>query len=283
METAIPIVNQHHLAPVPPSGITVERLSAYLARNNNLVFPHRHDFYQCVLFTNGTGHHVIDFEQFEVSPWQIYFMTPAQIHIWSFRSDMEGYLVNFSPQSIQSALLHHKFTFFNGRANDAVFTVDANIRRSVQDVFEQMIENREDPLFCDAGLQYLLHLLASRHHADPPFTGPSYSVRLLVNFLALLESNYKVMRLPKDFASLLYITPNHLNALCKEHIGLSTGEIIRNRVLLEAKRLLSIRDMNVSEIADELNFRDNSYFSKFFKKIEGLSPEEFRNRLWKKI
>jgi AraC family transcriptional activator of pobA len=74
----------------------------------------------------------------------------------------------------------------------------------------------------------------------------------------------------------LYITPNHLNALCKEYLGMQAGEVIRNRILLEAKRLLVSQDITISEISDELSFNDNSYFTKFFKKLVGMTPEEFR-------
>jgi AraC-like DNA-binding protein len=61
-------------------------------------------------------------------------------------------------------------------------------------------------------------------------------------------------------------------------LGLSAGEVIRNRTLLEAKRLLTNPRLNISEIAFNLNFSDNSYFTKFFKKIEGITPEEFRKK-----
>jgi AraC family transcriptional activator of pobA len=54
--------------------------------------------------------------------------------------------------------------------------------------------------------------------------------------------------------------------------------VIRDRVLLEAKRLLTNADMTAAEIAYELNFEDNSYFSRFFKKYEGVGPDEFRKR-----
>ena len=90
--------------------------------------------------------------------------------------------------------------------------------------------------------------------------------------------HYIDVKLPKDYAELLYITPNHLNAVCKDVLGLSAGEVIRNRTLLEAKRLLTNPRLNISEIAFNLNFSDNSYFTKFFKKIEGITPEEFRKR-----
>jgi AraC-like DNA-binding protein len=75
---------------------------------------------------------------------------------------------------------------------------------------------------------------------------------------------------------MLYVTPNHLNVLSRDMLGRSAGEIIRDRVLLEAKRLLTNAAMTSAQIADELNFQDNSYFNRFFKKYEGVTPEEFR-------
>jgi AraC-like DNA-binding protein len=54
------------------------------------------------------------------------------------------------------------------------------------------------------------------------------------------------------------------------------GELIRDRILLEAKGLLVNSTQSISEIAWELNFKNNSYFSRFFKKYEGISPEKFK-------
>ena len=96
------------------------------------------------------------------------------------------------------------------------------------------------------------------------------------NFEKLIEQNFTTKRLPKEYVEILFVTPNHLNALCNQLIGKSAGDIIRNRVLLEAKRLLVNSNQNISEIAWQLKFEDNSYFSKFFKKNEGITPDEFR-------
>ena len=75
---------------------------------------------------------------------------------------------------------------------------------------------------------------------------------------------------------MLFVTPGHLNALCKELLGIPAGEYIRNRVLLEAKRLLVNFELSVSGVARELNFADSSYFVRFFKKYTGQTPESFR-------
>jgi AraC-like DNA-binding protein len=108
-----------------------------------------------------------------------------------------------------------------------------------------------------------------------------YNLTLLKNFKNLIEKNYINNRLPKNYAELLYITPNHLNALCNDLLDMSAGEIIRNRVVLEAKRLLVNPQLGISEVANHLNFADNSYFTKFFKKHAGITPEEFRKQFIK--
>ncbi len=72
------------------------------------------------------------------------------------------------------------------------------------------------------------------------------------------------------------MTPNHINALTYKLVGKSAVEIIRERVLLEAKRLLVNSDLMVSQIAETLHFEDNAYFTRFFKKYLGTTPEGFR-------
>lgn len=122
----------------------------------------------------------------------------------------------------------------------------------------------------------LFILIARQNEQINQTTAPTYNYTLLQSFKKLTDKNFATLRLPKDYAALLYITPNHLNALCNDMLGISAGEVIRNRVILEAKRLLVNLDLNINEIAGKLNFADNSYFTKFFKKYTGLTPEEFR-------
>ncbi|MFA6944451.1 MAG: helix-turn-helix domain-containing protein, partial [Pedobacter sp.] len=116
--------------------------------------------------------------------------------------------------------------------------------------------------------------------SKPPLAGIStlYNYTLLKNFRALIEKNYTMFRLPREYAELLYITPNHLNALCNHLLGIPAGQVIRNRIFLEAKRLLMNHDLTITEISAHLNFADNSYFSRAFKKHAGVSPEVFRKK-----
>lgn len=276
----IPVLEQCSVSHSHNREIMIEGLDTYLSRNENLVFPHRHNFYHIVLFTAGGGYHTIDFERFDIEPWQIYFMSPGQIHTWEFEGDMEGYVINFNKDLFKNTLIRSDYLsilpFFSGLVGDSVFVIEEGDRGLVLEVLKRLHANSHNIGFVTASLYYLFHIF---HHQQAPtnsLESTAYNHTLLRNFLNLVELNYKSLRLPKEYAALLYITPNHLNALCKELLGQSAGELIRNRVVLEAKRLLVIKDYSVAEIAYELNFNDNSYFTKFFKKAVGVTPEEFR-------
>ncbi|PRD49034.1 helix-turn-helix domain-containing protein [Sphingobacterium haloxyli] len=282
MSSKVPVIEQCAVSERVQQGVMVEDLASYLARNRNLVFPHRHNFYHLLLFTKGGGKHTIDFEVFDIVPWQIYFMSPGQIHTWSFEGEMDGYVVNFDKGFFTTFLLRPDyigcFSFFSGLVRDEVFTVKEAEREVIVDTFKRLQTYIRDVDFTRISLLYIFHLLEKQRDISNPLQGDMYNHTLLRNLLNLIELNYRSLRLPKDYAALLYITPNHLNALCQEVLGSSAGEVIRNRVLLEAKRLLVIKDYAISEIAYELNFNDNSYFTKFFKKGEGVTPEEFRKK-----
>ncbi|RYD74000.1 MAG: AraC family transcriptional regulator, partial [Sphingobacteriales bacterium] len=116
---------------------------------------------------------------------------------------------------------------------------------------------------------------AERRHPN------NYNTILFKNFQNLVDKHYKTKKLTKDYAAMLYITPNHLNALSKDISGRSAGEIIRDRILLEAKRWLINGGITIAEVAAVLEFEDNSYFTKFFKKYEGFTPQEFRKKYLK--
>lgn len=266
----------------------VSRFAPYLDTHKNLVATHRHTFYHLVLFTAGAGTHTIDFESFEVKPGQIYFMIPGQVHSWAFKGVTDGYIINFSASFIQSFLLQHgyldNFSFFSGNLADAVINLPAETYAAIKLLFENILTEVSNPGSSAADMIRLLMLQifirVNRVTAIPVVNNnSSYNQTLLKNFKNLIEHHYKDIRLPKDYAAMLYITPNHLNAVCKDMMGIPAGEMIRNRVMLEAKRMLTNPQLSISEISLKLNFSDNSYFTKFFKKLEDTTPEEFRKKL----
>ena len=88
---------------------------------------------------------------------------------------------------------------------------------------------------------------------------------IISNFEKLLEKHFHEAHHPKYYAERLAITANYLNLVCKNYLGKTAGELIRERVILEAERLLINSQLSVSEISYLLHFDDNSYFTKFFK------------------
>lgn len=287
MKTAIPIYDICTLSDRQKDDILINRFAPYLKSHRNLHLAHKHSFYHLVFFTKGEGMQTIDFENFTVKPNQIYFMIPGQVHSWDFKGDVDGYIINFSTTFFQSFLLKANYLedlpFFSGITKDAVIDIPEQLRDKVINLFEELLAENEtiSPLGLDMvkSLMLQLFILVARQNNDvAQSVAPSYNYTLLRSFQKLIEKNYMQLRLPKQYAELLYITPNHLNAICNDVLRIPAGEVIRNRIILEAKRLLINNDMTVLEIANHLNFADNSYFTKFFKKLEGITPEEFRKR-----
>jgi AraC-like DNA-binding protein len=287
MKTAIPIYDICTLSHQQKDDILIKRFAPYLKSHRNLHLAHKHSFYHLVFFTKGGGMQTIDFENFPVKANQIYFMIPGQVHSWDFKGDVDGYLINFSTTFFQSFLLKANYLedlpFFSGITKDAVIDIPEHLQPKIINLFEELMAENEtiSPLGLDMvkSLMLQLFIMVARLNNEVAETvAPNYNQTLLRSFQKLIEKNYMHLRLPKQYAELLYITPNHLNALCNDVLGVSAGEVIRNRIILEAKRLLINNDMTVLEIANHLNFADNSYFTKFFKKLEGVTPEEFRKK-----
>lgn len=96
------------------------------------------------------------------------------------------------------------------------------------------------------------------------------------NFLELLPKYYKQERSVIFYASKLYISPKYLSTVIKEISGKSVAQWIGEYVILEAKNLLKYSTLSVQEIADELNFCNQSFFGKYFKQHTGMSPNTYR-------
>lgn len=287
----IPVYDIRNLSPSagPQGEFLIERLSGYLQRHyEHLHFAHRHTYHQLVLFTQGYGHHCIDFSHFEVKPFQLYVMIPGQVHSWHFSDDTDGYIINFSDTFFRSPLLNphylDHFAFFSGVGAEGTCQVLPALQDELVELMEKMmllsasIHDSDEDIIRLLMLQLFLRVEQCCTNDTPCKAMPQQKTMVVRNFRKLIEAHFRTTRLPKEYADLLYVTPNHLNALCQDLLNKTAGELIRDRVLLEAKRLLTNAKMSVTEIAYELNFQDNSYFIRFFKKYTGSTPDDFRKQ-----
>jgi AraC family transcriptional regulator, transcriptional activator of pobA len=274
------------------ASFVVTDIRSFVLSHQDLYFPHRHDFYQLVLFTAGGGQHTIDFKNYNIARGQVYAMTPGQVHTWQFEPDTQGFIVNFHESFFTAAVNkpHYvrSFSVFDPISTRPVnMLVEASLQ-AAQQLFEQMLEEfGRDDIFRMETLRSLLTLLLVRISRAVPViyqeNASSHHLELMRQFELLVEQHFYEKRLPKAYAELLFISPNHLNAITNAALGTSAGDVIRERVLLEIKRLLVNSDLLINQIADRLNFEDNAYFSRFFKKYTGASPEAFRAAYLKNI
>jgi len=287
VKKSIPV---YDLCAVNPQGINHE-ISAgpfadYLIIRNKLIIPHRHEgYYHVVLFTGGTGTVTIDFEQFDLFPGRIYFMVPGQVHCWDLSEEKDGFALNFSERVFSSfmdnAQYLDQFPFLSGIPNHSVIDLNEENLSEAKFFIGQIIKeiSEKDNFSLDKACFHLISLFISisRHHdISVRKLVPDQKQTILMNFRRLVNKYYAEKKLPRDYAHMLFVTPNRLNTITNELTGRSAGEIIRDRILLEAKRLLVNADMSIAEIAFKLNFTDNSYFTKFFKKYAGVTPEDFK-------
>lgn len=106
---------------------------------------------------------------------------------------------------------------------------------------------------------------------------PSLQGRVVDDFITLAQQNFRKERFLDFYAKKLELTPKHLSRTVKKHTGYTAVEWIERLVILEAKAMLKSSNLNIQQIADELNFPSQSFFGKYFKKFVGMSPKEFRN------
>ena len=96
-------------------------------------------------------------------------------------------------------------------------------------------------------------------------------------FYQLIEENYQHNYNVNQYAEMMHISPTYLTQTTKRLTGKTSNEILHDKLILETKRLLTQTTLDIQEISAMLNFADQSYFTKFFKKATGMTPLIFRN------
>jgi AraC-like DNA-binding protein len=244
--------------------------------------PHKHDFYLIVLFTKGSGTHEIDFNRYAIKPGSVFMMSPGQMHNWTVSKDIDGYVFfhtkNFYNKGYTTANVNN-YPFFQSIHNPPLVVLNKEDTKKMSSQFKELIEEHEqtkvlkfEKIHC---LINLIYIELSRHYLPGvKITNENYllKIRLLEH---LIDQHFKLKKYPHAYAAMMNLSEKHLNRMSKECLNKTTTDLIAERVILEAKRMLIYSKYTVSEIADELGYEDNSYFSRFFKKRCHESPVEF--------
>jgi AraC-like DNA-binding protein len=249
--------------------------------------PHRHDFFEIIWVRQGTGVVRSDLRTYPVQPRTLFFTSPGQVHGWELAPPAKGEIAGFSEEffavnSEQPGLLAKMPFLYNGTA-DPILYLDTAEGRRIDQAFAQIHEDatpdgvgRDD--FVRAHLTILLTL--GRQWVErraPGATTPPSADLLTRRFRLALEEHFPRLLEVGDYADLLRVSRTHLNAHLQAETGRTASEIIHERVVLEAKRLLARTSLTASEIAFRLGFHDPSYFGRFFRRCTGQTPGEFRD------
>ena len=288
MKTPVLNIDQFHNSK-PLNGLYVNSFSNHIKLNKDLLNkPHSHDFYLCVIFTEGTGTHEIDFNSHAINPGKIFFLKPGQTHFWKFKAKPEGFIFFHSQEFYEIKFLDHRlkaFPFFTSYQNPPFLElVQEKIKgyeEKFQDIYNEYKQNNFFKELKTVSLINSLYIDLTREYTSNSNLETLFSsnyLKILENLEILINNNFYSQKLPKFYSNHLNITTKHLNRVIKETIGKTTSQLISERIILEAKRLIVHSDNNLSNIAITLGFSDYAYFSKVFKSKTGLTPINFRKK-----
>lgn len=262
--------------------IRTERLNL----NRGPFEPARSNYFAVYLIKTGAGTLWADASSFSFGPGFLLFFVPYQHIRFVPDEPLDAEVIQFHANFLCVETFHAEVgcsgVLFNDPYGSPMVALDEQAKSEMIELFDRIRaeEARRDLAYREVMLAHLkvLLILATRLKSSKAACGPGKHLRhpLLVPLRELIEQNYRTSHSPGDFAKKLHVTPKTLARAVREHLGTTLTDLIRNRLLIHAKWQLLHTLKPVKEIARELGFADELYFSRFFKKATGQSPTFFR-------
>lgn len=244
--------------------------------------PHKLSRALIAVFTSGQCHIKINLNDYEVESPMLLRLMPGQIIEWIDHSpNIMGYAIALSKRFIDMLNLPGWQQQYMAMYNNplSIITPDSmQILRVFYTILYRAAENSENPFRLQV-IENLIRVfyyggLGSFQATEQGNATPKNHI--VERFMELVQENFRTERLIGFYADKLCITPKYLSKLVKENTGRSAGEWIENYVILEARAMLQSSDMTIQQIATALNFPNQSFFGKYFKRATGLSPKMCR-------
>ena len=266
-----------------PEGFNIRDVRDLLAGKDMVQGLHRHDFFYILALKKGSGSHEIDFIPYQVGDHSVFFMRPGQVHQLSLQAGSTGFLMEFKidfyfPQDKVSSQLLRK------ASNKNLYRLDANqfkkllsISTSIFQEYTDKQEGYHEVIKANMGILFIELIRNQQNSKVPSNNSTPYNQERLEEFLELLETHIFSQKQVSQYADILNLSTFQLNAITKATLGKNCSALINEYIILESKRYLLATSNQVNQIADHLGYEDISYFTRFFKKHTGYSPEAFRN------
>lgn len=240
--------------------------------------PHRHAFQEVVLLTAGGGSHLIDGEHHVVLAPCAILVARGKMHQLLPGPGSTGWILNFDEERLppESDWLFSQFF-----AASHLTLPRAGTCHQVLRLATLMHEIAEDPAASHALTHLLLALLdLLRLELQSQVLGRDEATRgdfqAFADFLRLVDQHHRREKSVAFYVHQMKTTARRLAALSKAFLGRTTLQVIEDRCMREARRLLVFTDEPIQQIADTLGYADPSYFTKVFRRSTGEAPAAYR-------
>ena len=249
--------------------------------------PHRHDYHEVFWTRAGAGRHLIDGHPWPVRPGSVTLIGRGQVHVLERARGLTGAVLRFGDEVLQAGAGARATPawLLAGRGPRVVDVPEPEAERLAATIAALAAEARRPIDRCSAELQR--HLLstallwierwydAARAQQREP---DDAQVQLFRRFTQVLERDFARHHDAGHYADALAVPPAALSRALSGVTGRATKELITDRVMLEAARLLRFTDLSVGEVAFRTGFHDQLYFSRAFKRHYGEAPVAYRAR-----
>lgn len=253
-------------------------------------FPVRPGVSMLVLVKGGEGTINIDLNSYPLMKDSVIIIrADSYISVPEIRAEINMIVVTFPREIADATLASHPelmSLFIHHRLNP-VTIISEGQAECIMEYFNLLRRklNMSHTPFTKPKIVSLLQsaILETLESVNQPFEkkvpAPSRREEIMTNFVTLVKENFRRERSVTYYGESLGFTPKHLSAVVKSITGMTAGDWIDNYVILEAKIMLRSLDLSVQQIADMLNFANQSFFGKYFKHITGLTPTEYRHSI----
>ncbi len=270
--------------------------SFWFERLNGVTLPqplddpaHRHNFHEIIFAYAGHGRHQIDGQIADLDPFCVSLIAKGQVHRFEYSADLSIYLLRFTDDFLPAELVsptwdYHAMLFNHVGLNQTLRLSPPD----AEDVIRCMDLIEHEYMLGTAFQRYtaLRHLLAvlvirlGRVVEDAlcPTEVTREALNVYQGFVTLLEQHFADRHDVQFYADELRLPPVKLSRLLHSLLGRTTKQIIDERIVLEARRLLQYTPQSVGEIAYALGYSDQFHLSKAFKRLAGVSPQEYREQ-----
>lgn len=263
----------------------------YCARDTYRTTQRLH-YYLVLLVRTGSGVLKCDFQQHAFDAPCMMFLSPYQPFSITANGSFKALSVGFHSDFFCIYKLPKEVVcndvLFNNLYDPPVLRLSQPELSSFDSLILQMSEEMQEPGFAHheflvASLKLLIisasRLRISQKDAETARAQPAQDLMLVHRFRDALETNFRTMHAPAGYADMLGISQRTLLNITKKYHRSTVSQLIRERIMIEAKRELYLTTKTVKEIAWDLGYEDEYYFSRSFKNHVGISPQVYRDTI----